>query len=273
MVTETGRLRLGHISYSNCFPVHGRFIDRPRSGDPQLIEGIPAVLNGLLASGAIDAAPCSSIEYALHADRYSILPGLAIGSRGPVRSIILTSHLEPDQLSGRTVALPTASATSVVLLKILLREKWGVEPRFVWFNQASEDPLGAGADAALYIGDVALALTPPSDGTALDLGAEWFGHTGLPFAFAVWQTTADRDAAVTLHQQLIESKEFCAAGRERLAARYADHFGMPAAALYTYWNTLQYDLDPDMIEGLKTFYSLAKGVGELERVPDLRWVG
>ena len=52
--------------------------------------------------------------------------------------------------------MPTASATSVVLLKVLLRLRWGVRPRFRWFDQAAEDPFAAGADAALFIGDVAL---------------------------------------------------------------------------------------------------------------------
>lgn len=273
MAAQQGRLRLGHISYSNCFPVHGRFIDQPRSWDPQLIEGTPAVLNGLLVRGEIDAAPSSSIEYARHADRYSIIPGHVIGARGRVRSIIFSSRLDPARLTGRTVALPTASATSVVLLKVLLRERWRSEPRFVWFDQAVEDPFEKGASAALYIGDVALGLSHPAEGEAFDLGTEWFAHTALPFAFAVWQTTAPREAAIGLHRQLDESKTFCAANLERLAARYADHFGMPAEALHRYWETLQYDLDREMVEGLETFYRLAKEVGELPEVPDIRWVG
>lgn len=266
-----GRLRLGHISYSNCFPIHSRFIDRPAPGDPQLIEGTPAALNALLAEGRVDAAPCSSIEYALHAGRYTIIPDVVIGTRGHVRSILFASRVDPTRLSGRTVALPTASATSVVLLRILLRERWKVTPNFTWFDQARDNPLQNGADAALYIGDVALGLRTPTDGVALDLGAEWLDHTGLPFAFALWQTTSTREASERLHQQLVESKAFGLANRAALAARYATHFGMDAAALDAYWGTLQYQLDPEMVEGLLTFYRRAKEAGELDRVPDLRW--
>lgn len=267
------RLRLGHISYSNCFPVHCRFIDQPAPGDPRLIEGTPAMLNALLAGGDIDAAPCSSIEYALHADRYEIIPDLVIGARGRVRSIIFSSRVDPSRLSGRTVALPTASATSVVLLKILLRERWKVEPRFTWFDQARDTPLQDGVDAALYIGDVALGLTPHAEGVALDLGAEWLDLTGLPFAFALWQTTSVRAHSQRLHQQLLDSRTFGLSNREKLAARYADHFGMDASALHEYWGTLQYELDKDMIEGLLTFYRMAKEAGELAEVPALRWTG
>lgn len=267
-----GRLRLGHISYSNCFPVHSRFIDRPEPGDPQLIEGTPSMLNALLAEGRIDAAPCSSIEYALHADRYAIVPDVVIGTRGHVRSILFASRVDPTRLSGRTVALPTASATSVVLLRILLRERWKVTPRFTWFDQARDNPLQNGADAALYIGDVALGLRTPTDGVALDLGAEWLDHTGLPFAFALWQTTTRRKAAEQLHRQLVDSRAYGQANRGRLAVRYGEHFGMDAARLEEYWGTLQYQLDPEMVEGLMTFYRRAKDAGELGQVPELRWV-
>src|SRR5690606_13288757 len=117
---EPSRLRLGNIVYSNCFPVHARLLDRPRPDDPRLVEGIPSLLNGLLARGELDVSPSSSIEYARHAERYRILPDLVIGSRGAVRSILLLGDRPPEELGGRTVALPTASATSVVPLKILL---------------------------------------------------------------------------------------------------------------------------------------------------------
>ena len=76
---EPSRLRLGHIRYSNCFPVHARLLDRPDGGDPELVEGVPSTLNRLLSEGAIHVAPSSSIEYALHADRYRVMPNLVIG--------------------------------------------------------------------------------------------------------------------------------------------------------------------------------------------------
>jgi chorismate dehydratase len=49
------------------------------------------------------------------------LPGVAIASRRPVRSILLVSRVPVDQI--RTVALDTSSMTSVALTKVLF-EKW-----------------------------------------------------------------------------------------------------------------------------------------------------
>ncbi|MEX0912436.1 MAG: menaquinone biosynthesis protein [Gemmatimonadota bacterium] len=270
----SSRLRLGHIAYSNCFPVHARLLDRPAPGDPALREGTPAALNRLLSEGSIDIAPSSSIEYALHPDTHRILPDLAIGSRGAVRSIVFLAERPIPELGGHTVAVPTASATSVVLLKILLRVRWDVDVRFRWFDQMSEDPFATGAAAALFIGDVALRkdlhpLTP----VRLDLGEEWWNETGLPFVFAVWQAASGSAAELRrLHQLLLESRTYGRDHRSALAKRYSRHFAMPAGALAAYWEGLVYDLDPAMIEGLKTFYQLAQEIGELDRVPPLRWI-
>ncbi|MQA91316.1 MAG: futalosine synthase, partial [Gemmatimonas sp.] len=238
------RLRLGHIVYSNCFPVHGMLFDRPCPGDPALIAGIPSQLNRMLREGGLDVAPSSSIEYAHNSDRYRILPDLVIGSKGAVRSIVLVSDRPPNELSGHVVAIPTASATSVLLLKILLRIRWNARPELRWFDQASQHPLAAGASAALFIGDVALRVGLNGSSLArFDLGLEWWEETGLPFAFALWQAgSGSREALRQLHERLLESRAWSALNRRSLAERYSSHFGIPADDLDRYWSDLSYQL-------------------------------
>ena len=267
-------LRLGHITYSNCFPVHARLMDCGAPDGIAITEGIPGVLNGMLDRGEIDIAPSSSIEYARHADRYRILPDFVIGSRGPVRSILFLSGRDPKELDGATVAMPTASATSVVLLKILLARKWGVRPRTFWFDQAKEDPFARGADAALFIGDVALrdGLYPDKP-FRYDLGQVWWETTGLPFAFAVWQAASGSDAQLRrLHAALLESRAYGLEHRRALAERWAAHFGFTPDFLDAYWAGLTFELDDAMIEGLRTYYRYAAELGEIEPAPELRWV-
>lgn len=272
MAEETGeRLRLGHIVYSNCFPVHARLLDQGPPPWITIVEGVPGRLNGLLERGDVDVAPCSSIEFARNADRYRVLPDLVIGSRGPVRSIVFAATRPPEQLDDALVAMPTASATSVVLLKVLLRLRWGVQPRFRWFDQATEDPFADGADAALFIGDVALRPDLyPQVPHRFDLGAEWWAHTGLPFAFAVWQAGGGSDEMlVRLHGELLESRAYGLANRAELAARWAERFGFEAAFLDAYWAGLSYALDDSMLQGLETFYRLAAEIGEIPEAPRL----
>src|SRR5690606_223431 len=173
-LADRAMLRLGHIDYSNCFPVHALLLDQGMPDGITLRVGVPAVLNAELRAGQVDVAPCSSIEFARQAERYRLLPGLVIGSAGPVQSILLEGAAAMEDLDGREVALPTASATSVVLLRILLELRLGVRPRYRWFDQSGEaDPVGDGAAAALWIGDRAMLRAERSGRPLTDLGEVW----------------------------------------------------------------------------------------------------
>jgi chorismate dehydratase len=232
-------------------------------------------LNALLAAGGIDVAPCSSIEYARHQSDYRLLPGLAIASYGPVQSILLESVAPAEELGGCDVLVPTASATSVVLLRILLELRLGVRANLLWFDQSlAQDPLSGGAAAALWIGDVALRRDPPAGRRMTDLGEAWTDWTRLPFAYALWQARADTDPAglASLHAVLLESRAFFAANIDALAQRHAPRFEIDAVRLGRYWRSLCYDLDDDTRRGLLHFYRLAAALGEAPPVTALQFI-
>lgn len=257
-------IRLGHIDYSNCIPAHALLLDAPPP-DLELVHGVPSELNRALAAGAIDAAPCSSIEYARHADAYRILPAHAIGALGAVRSILLESTIPLHELGGRTIAVPTASATSVVLLRALLELRLRVTPHYEWFDQASgADPVDGGAAAALRIGDIALARVPLAGRRIFDLGTEWHDWTGLPFAFAVWQVRRDVDPARVrrLVQLLAASRAWFGDHAFELAERHAAGRGLTSDRLLAYWQSLRLELNGPMLQGLVRFYDLAAELGE-----------
>jgi chorismate dehydratase len=264
-------IRLGHIEYSNCIPVHALLLERPPAG-VELIRDVPSALNAALAAGTIDVAPCSSIEYARHAADYAILPGLAIGSAGPVQSILLESAVPIERLDGAQIAVPTASATSVVLLRALLELRLGIRPRYEWWEQtAAGDPIDDGAAAALRIGDVALGRNVPVGRGVHDLGALWWEWTGLPFAFAVWQVrrAADPAEVAEVAALLRESHAWFVPRAADLAVRYAPAFGLSSRRLLQYWHSLQFDLDAAMQQGLLHFYELAARLGEAPPVDRL----
>jgi chorismate dehydratase len=121
-----------------------------------------------------------------------IIHGAGIAARGAVRSILLISKVAPAEI--RTLALDASSRTSVVLARIVLRDRYGVSPRCVTMPPDLPSMLET-ADAALVIGDPALRIDPrQAPHTALDLGEEWLQMTGLPMVFAVW---AGRPEVVT----------------------------------------------------------------------------
>jgi chorismate dehydratase len=267
-------IRLGHIEYSNCFPLHAELLEQ---GDPdvQIVQGIPSELNRALATGEIDVAPASSIEYARHADRYRVLPEFVIGSKGPVHSILFESTRPIEELNETRIAVPTASATSVVLLKILLRLKYNVTAHFEWFRQEKwGDPFQTGADAVLWIGDVALRRSFTGTRLVYDLGSEWTRWTSLPFAFAIWQTTLppERDAdLIPLMESFQRSRAYFRENAAALAEEHAEEFGVLPQRLARYWKSLSYEFDPAMQDGLLHFYRLAHVLGEAPHVERLAW--
>lgn len=280
-------LRLGNIAYSNCYPIHGPVLEGPRPAWLAVVDGTPSRLNALLAAGDLDLAPGSSIELARHAREYAALDGLCIGSDGPVESIVLVSRRPVDELDGRAVALPTASATSRVLLRILLETRLGLEPRWLDFDQGAGDPLasassasagngvGEPVDAALFIGDVALRRAPQAGEAYLDLGAEWTEWTGLPFVYALWMVARDaigRPETAEIHRRFLAQKDGLAIGMNRLAEGAAPRFGLPSDRLRSYWRRIRYDLDESMRAGLEHFLSLAADLGEAPAGVELRFI-
>ena len=76
--------------------------------------------------------------------------------------------------------MTTASATSVVLLRILLEIRFGLKPVYTSFDQGVNDPFGT-VDAMLFIGDHALRTKPKDDYRFLyDLGRLWHGSRVCP---------------------------------------------------------------------------------------------
>jgi len=266
-------IRLGHIDYANCYPVHARLLSESCPPDVEITTGVPSELNARLAEGSLDVAPCSSIEYARHHAEYRLLPGLAIASDGIVSSIRLESVLPLEALGAGTVCVPTASATSVVLLRILLEQRRGLSPRYRWYGQGEGiDPLEEDAVAVLRIGDVALRREAPAGRHVLDLGEDWTRWTGLPFVYAVWQARREVGGPDLrgLHVRLLDSLAWFRSRAEPLARAQADRYGVEPDVLLRYWRSLRYDLDERMGRGLLEYFRRAAQLGE-PAVPGLDW--
>ena len=226
--------------------------------DVEEISGVPTDLNRRLLAGDIDVAPISSIEYARHADRLRLLPRLCVSSQGAVDSIQLVSKLPLEHV--RTVAVTPESATSVVLTKVLLPE-------------ASHRPLGEDADAKLLIGDAALKSAFEDPTPHHDLGRLWLERTGLPMVFAVWAALEPVTSGVDeLETSLVASVRLARAEPEQLAHESSARYGYPAGFLARYFEKLHYSFGPRERAGLMTFLELARDVGELDEVPELRFV-
>jgi chorismate dehydratase len=246
-------VRLGRISYVNMAPVFFRL-----DAAVDEIQGVPTVLNRQLLAGELDIAPISSIEYARNAERLRILPRLCVSSEGAVDSIQLVSKTPLEHV--RTVAVTPESATSVVLVKVLLPE-------------AEHVPLGEPAEAKLLIGDAALKSAFEDPTPHFDLGRLWLERTGLPMVFAVWAAPEPvAEGLLELQDALVASVRAARTDPETLAHEASQRYGYPPGFLARYFEKLRYSFGPRERAGLLTFLELAHEAGELDRVPELRFL-
>jgi chorismate dehydratase len=246
-------IRLGRISYVNMAPVFHRL-----NTEVEEVQGVPTELNRLLLDGQLDLAPISSIEYARHASALRILPRVCVSSEGAVDSIQLVSRVPFPQID--TIAVTPESATSVVLTKILL-------------PHARHVPLGHEADARLLIGDAALRSAFEDPTPHYDLGKLWLEKTGLPMVFAVWAAPEPvAEGVAELEHSLVASVRLARAEPEVLAREASERYGYPAGYLARYFEKLRYSFGPRERAGFYTFLEMARDVGELEHVPELRFV-
>lgn len=180
---------LGIVPYLNMLPLlEGLDRDFPRE---RWVRDTPRRLAEMLTRGDLDAAAVSVFEGLLHADRYELVPGVCIGSDGPVRSVALFSRVPLGAI--RTMLLDAASLTSIHLARMLVRELLGTDPQVELSAApvAPEHDWRTGPhDAIVAIGDTALRWENVYP-YRLDLGEGWKRLTGLPFVFAAWWARAE----------------------------------------------------------------------------------
>src|SRR4051812_19609079 len=123
MGLESHKLKIGAVSYLNTKPlVYGLAERLPRA---EIVYDLPSRLADRLAAGSLDVALIPSVEF-FQNPGYAIVSDACIGCRGPVWSVKLFSHARGDQIA--TLALDEGSRTSVALVRILLKERFGISP-------------------------------------------------------------------------------------------------------------------------------------------------
>ena len=279
LAADATPLRLGVVSYLNTLPL----IDGlDRLEGLELRHSVPSLLIDQLLEGEVDMALCSTVDYQRSPVPLRIVPVGMLGCRGPTLTVRLYSSVPIDRV--RRVHVDTDSHTSVELMRVVLAERHGVRPELVPFN-ARETVAGNRVveypESMLLIGDKVVSASPlavryPHQ---LDLGAEWFEHTGLPFVFATWMVRADAVegpaagriadlAAILDHQRRHNAERIDAMIHRRAEAR-----GWPRdlAAHYLH-DCLVFDFDQRARVGLETFFAKASALGLLERCRPLEIV-
>src|SRR5919112_5070606 len=95
---EEGAPKLAASSYLNTVPLIWSFMRGTRRRDVQLVtDAAPARCADMLARGEVEAALVPVIEYQRIRD-LAIVPGVCVGSRQRVRSVVLVMRDDLDNL-------------------------------------------------------------------------------------------------------------------------------------------------------------------------------
>lgn len=264
--------RIGAAWFLNTKPlIYGFQTDPVLMKQVQMVYDIPAINEIQLYKNEVDIALVPSIEYARHSSLYELIPSGCISSDSTVRSVMLFFNKNLDGI--KKIAIDESSRTSVMLLKILMQEKFGINPEYIVMKPNLELMLNS-CDAALLIGDNALKASLKSP-NYLDLAEEWIDMTQLPFVFAVWAGKRGKvlksDIAL-----LSESRKLGIENVRKIAAEFAieSEWGATADFYESYLTeNIKFELTDERMEGLMEFYRLAFMLGFLDSFPDIKKAG
>jgi chorismate dehydratase len=248
-------IRVGAVQYLNARPL--TYFLAKQAPQAKLIFDVPSRLADALQCGRLDVAMIPSIEY-LRRPGYTIVSDACIACNGPVRSIKMLSRVAVEQI--RSLSLDEGSRTSAVLIRILLKEQFGLEP------EISLLPIGADveeteADAVLLIGDRAIASNQGRFEYVWDLGERWTQWTGLPFVFAMWIAREGLDLR-GFDRVLSAARDEGVRRIPEIARHEADKYWISEEECLVYLRDhLHFYLGGKQRQGLQLFYELAERHG------------
>lgn len=245
------KIRVGIVNYLNTRPLLYGLQKPPAAGLIELTGDYPAnvarqLQEGKLDLGLIPVAVLPSLP------EYHIVGDYCIGTEGEIASVALFSEVPMNEIT--RVYLDYQSRTSVMLLRFLMKEYWGISPEIIPAGGEDFRKEIRGTTAGLVIGDRALEQRKIST-FIFDLGSEWKKITGLPFVFAAWVSTRPLPASFT---DIFNKAN--ALGLDHID-EIAAEISYPLFDLRKYYNLhLSYKLDEAKRKGMKRFLDEIKNL-------------
>lgn len=267
-------LVIGEIAYTNIIPPF-YCLDREqlKSVGCRFVPKVPAGLNAAIKKGEVDLGGISSFAFGKEKGKYVLMPNLSVTTYGRVGSIFLFSKYPIESLAGKKIALTSTSATSVHLLKIILKEFFQLTDIQYVTMEPDVEKMSQSFDAFLLIGDDAIRTYWQVEKLNVhhyDLGELWYEHTGLSMTYAVFAVRKEaaeekEDVLQMLYEQMIESKTIALGSRfEEMIRDVQQSHGGHIDFWRAYFRNLRYQFGEKEKEGLLYYYKLAYEHGYFE---------
>jgi predicted solute-binding protein len=254
---------IGKIPYLNSVP----FYDGLEKRQFRIMPVTPRRMGVLSRQGQIDAGLFSLADYLAQRDILEPL-GFGIATRDQVQSVLLFSNHGWLDLEGKTIGVTDDTATSVLLLKVLLEKKYAVNARILRMHSGIND--FREYDAVLLIGDDALRQSRAGGAgfeIIYDLAREWYEWQKLPFVFAVWAVRKSLGPEVgrELGELITQALEKSEGALEEIGALHARRIGLTLAESADYLRGFNYRLGEREHRAIEVFQSLLHQMEE--RIP------
>jgi chorismate dehydratase len=240
--------RVARMTYLNVAPFHWGC----EKWGVELVPCVPRGLGRLAARGEVDAGPMAVVDWFALENEFEPAGPYGIASNGPALSVLLFSAKPIEALEDSVIAVTEETSTSFQLLRLLLEERYGVQPRD--YRRGAEN-----GDASLIIGDAALEEVKRGRFKFVyDLGEEWRRWQGLPFVFARWviRRNLAEEEKERFARLLQSSFEAGMQHVEELARLCAGQGALAANEIVAYLRNLVYKIGPEEERGLAEFRRL-----------------
>ena len=267
-------MKLGHIDYLNCYPFYFHIFEKEPLKKIKIFSEYPSVLNRMMRDGKLDMSPISSATCADISDDVLVLPEFCLSSIGYVGSVMLISKCPIEDLNRRKVGVTSASHTSLVLLKVLLKNYYKLEPVYI---PTDPRPAMRDIDAALVIGNDAMVKAPGPASYTYDLGDLWLRKTGFPVVFAAF---AVRERIVDRYESEIKavissyrtSLRYLKEKKNEVIVKARQRYPDIIYDIDNYYDLLEFEFTEDLKKALMFYYTVAGDLGFIKKVARLRYL-
>ncbi len=200
----------------------------------------------------VDLALIPIVEFAQHGGYQSLEFGM--GTRQRTESMILYANSPVESLE--RIHIYNCSSTSMLLLRLLLRERWGVDPHFVRRQECELFNCVGPNEGALALHELPGMIRYDFE-VVEDLATAWYELTGKPFVFLVWAMRPDAvtpEEVLAIHQCLHRAAKASGA----IAREYAPFFGTTEELAQRFIaDHRRFYIDQFLLDGMQEFLSRA----------------
>lgn len=267
-------MKIGYIDYLNCYPFYYHMFEKEKLDGVDVVSAYPGQLNNMIIKNELDLSPVSAAVYSETRDQVYIISDLCLSSIGYVKSVVLLSKIPIEELNGKSVALSSASMTSVVLLKILLSKYYNLD---VKYTEVGPEPSLNGFDAKLVIGNEAMLHTSTPVQYSYDLGDLWLRKTGHPVVFAIFVVQKkfaeeNLEKVNLVIQSFKKSLNEMDIDRKRVIDYASQKYPDIDYDINRYYDLLKYNFSQDLKEALQFYFNSASSLGLLKKVDKLNFL-